>query len=515
MKLEEVLTQVLRLDVDDTSKARLATLISDHPQWKDEITECWEMHQELTLCKRGNRSGLPSDCGPYEILDEIDRGGMGIVYRARHKELNRIVALKIIRAGELADKIEIARFRREAMVAANLTHPGIVTVYEVVEKEQFIYYTMRYIEGVPLSDFGKDPSLPIQAKVRIIHLLTESLDYAHRQGVAHRDIKPRNILIDIQGNPILIDFGLAKLTQTDSDLTDIGATVGTPAYMAPEQIQFHRMTDLRRSDIYSLGAVMYYLLVGRAPFVGATNFDMMLQVKDREPVRPSRINRSIDSELDIICMRAMEKSPEDRYPSAADFGEDLKRWMEGSAIMTPTTSLWIRWIRWWRQEPGLFLHVVAISTVTLVVLLSHLVGYSESDLRMQLLLLIAWLAICFPLQRWIFCWKNPFIPAVIWGLVDITLVTTLIANAQAPRSLLLAAYPLMVTVSGLFYRTRFVLLMTMACTLAFLVLTTTLDDPSMARTDFRFIFVSVLAVQCLTLTSLISKVRNLFSYRNQ
>lgn len=515
MELEEVLKQVLRIDVDDTSNAKLGTLISKYPQWKDQITECWEMHQEMTICRRGIRSSLPTDWEPYEILDEIDRGGMGIVYRARHKKLNRVVALKVIRSGELADHNEIARFRREAMVAASLTHPGIVTVYEVGEKDQLIYYTMRYIEGKPLSDLGESTNFSVQDKVRIIQTLTQTLEYAHQKGVAHRDIKPQNILIDIHANPILVDFGLAKLTQVDSDLTDSGAIIGTPAYMAPEQIRFNRLNDLFRSDIYSLGAVMYFLLVGRAPFVGQTAFDIMLQVKDREPVRPSRIQRGLDRELDAICMRAMEKSPEGRYPTAAEFGEDLTRWLQGSAIKTPSASFWVRCIRWWRQEPGLFSHFIAISAVSTVVLLSHALGYSESDFRVQILLLISWLAICFPLQRWIFCTNNTFIPAVLWGLADIAFVTTLIANAQSPRSLLLVAYPLMITVSGLFYQTRFVLLMTIGCMIAFLLLSMSLDDPSMKRIDFRWIFISVIGVQCVTLVSLISKVRNLFSYRSR
>ena len=514
MELEQVLHDVLRLDDDPKATDALQTLMAEHPQWKDQITECWEMHRELTITRKTLKAKLPANWGPYEILDEIDRGGMGVVYRARHKDLDRIVALKIIRSGDLADEAEIARFRREAQVAANLLHPNIIPIYEVGQEKQLVYFTMAFIDGMPLSKFASNPNFSIPAKVNLIHELAHSLHYAHGQGIAHRDIKPSNIIVDVQGKPVLIDFGLAKLTHNTSDLTISGAILGTPTYMAPEQLQIHRSIDFRLSDVYSLGAVLYFLLTGRAPFVGQTSFDVMIQLKDREPVRPLRINKQVDRELDTICMRALAKAPEQRYTSALEFAEDLNRWMEGSAIQTPTTSLWVKAVRWWRQEPGLFSHLTAISIVTMIVSLSHWLGYSQSNLTQQLFLLISWFALCIPLQHAVFRVKNTAVPAVLWGLIDVAFVSLLIANAQAPRGLLLVAYPLMITVSALFYRTRFVLLMTIACIVAFVILTQTLSDPSMDRTDFRVIFVSLLLVQCLTLASLIFKVRNLFSYRN-
>ena len=513
MELDQVLTEVLRLDSDPKAVEKLQALALEYPQWKDQITECWEMHQELTISRETIKSELPANWGHYEIIDQIDRGGMGVVYRARDRQLDRIVALKIIRSGELADEIEVARFRREAQVAANLLHPNIIPIYEVGQEKQLVYFTMAFVDGIPLSRIGSS-NLSSTAKVKLVYELAQALQYAHERGVSHRDIKPSNILIDVHGKPVLIDFGLAKSTHAPSDLTVSGMVIGTPAYMAPEQLHTHRSVDFRLSDIYSLGAVLYFLLTGRSPFIGENSFDIMIQLKDREPVRPSRINKHIDRELDAICMRALAKKPEQRYSSASEFAEDLNRWMEGSAITTPTTSLWDKTIRWWREEPGLFSHVTAILTVTLIVILSHLLGYSHSNLIQQISLLMTWLILCVPLQQAVFRVKRPSTPAVLWGLVDVSFVSVLIANAQAPRSLLLIAYPVMITVSALFYRTRFVLLMTIACIGAFVILTETLNDPSMERTDFRFIFVSLLLVECLILTSLIFKVRNLFSYRN-
>lgn len=515
MELEEILTKVLEIQVDEHATLQIHRLISENPRWAEEITECWELHRQMSCSKSSDSTRFLSDWDAYEILDEVDRGGMGIVYRARHKELNRIVALKTIRSGEFANGNEIARFRREAQIAAQLVHPGIVPIYEIGERNNLIYYTMAFVEGCPLLELARSPTLSIAAKVQLVYQLTQALQYAHGQGVAHRDIKPSNILIDRHGSPILIDFGLAKSTHAESDLTQTGAMLGTPSYMAPEQIQYHHDHDLRLSDIYSLGAVFYYLLVGRPPFVGPTNFDIMLQLKDRQPVRPSRLNRQVDRELDTICLRAMEKIPSERYTTAAEFGQDLERWINGSAVSSPTKSPWIRWIRWWKQEPGLVSHAVAICVVILVVLMSHLLGYSLAHLPTQLTVLLTWLLICFPLQRWILQSKDTTVPAILWGLIDLFCVSWLIATAGPPRSLLLVAYPLMITASALFYRTRFVILMTTACILAFLVLTGLIEDPSFERASFRILFVCFLGIQCLTLTSLIFKVRNLFTYRER
>ncbi|MCY2997717.1 MAG: serine/threonine-protein kinase, partial [Planctomycetota bacterium] len=313
MELEEILTKVLEIQVDEHATIQLQRLISENPRWAEEITECWDLHRQMSCSKSSESSRFLPDWDSYEILDEVDRGGMGIVYRARHKELNRIVALKIIRSGEFANEIERARFRREAQIAAQLVHPGIVPIYEIGERNNLIYYTMAFVEGCPLLGLARSPTLSIAAKVQLVYQLTKALEYAHGQGVAHRDIKPSNILIDQHGSPILIDFGLAKSTHGESDLTQSGAMLGTPSYMAPEQIQYHHDHDLRLSDIYSLGVVFYHLLVGRPPFVGPTSFDIMLQLKDRQPVRPSRLNRQVDRELDTICLRAMEKIPSERY----------------------------------------------------------------------------------------------------------------------------------------------------------------------------------------------------------
>jgi serine/threonine protein kinase len=512
LELNRVLAEVLAIDTSVNAHASLETILRKYPQWSEQITESWDLHQQLSQCKASSRLSVPSHIGSYEILAELDRGGMGIVFQARHKELDRIVALKVIRSGELADVDEISRFRREAEAAAKLVHPGIIPIYEVGQEAHLVYYTMAYVKGKSLAEYHGANRIPPKAAASIVRSLTHAIAYAHAQGIAHRDIKPSNILLDERGNPILIDFGLAKMTHIPSDLTNSGSALGTPAYMAPEQIQTTRSVDALVSDIYSLGGVLYYLLSGRAPFAGTT-FDILLQAKDREPIPPSRWNHEVDRELDAICARAMEKSPKQRYQTIADFGDDLGRWIEGRAIQAPTKSLTMRCLRWWRQEPGLVAHVVAIAAVIPIVIISHYLDESNSNQSVQLLLLSSWMVLCIPLQRWVLRQIESWFPAVTWGVIDVLFVTAIIANAEAPRSLLLIAYPLMVAASALFYRTAYVAMMTIACAIGFIVLAYSVNDPSMARRDFQLIYLTSLAVLGLTLTSMISRIRNVFSPR--
>lgn len=512
-ELNRVLAEVLAIDTARNPNASLQSILEKYPQWAEQITESWDMHQQLSQCKASSKLPIPSHIGNYEILSELDRGGMGIVYQARHRELDRIVALKIIRSGELADVDEIARFRREAEAAAKLVHPGIIPIYEVGQEAHLVYYTMAFVQGKSLASYYGASRVPPKVAASIIRKMTQAIAYAHAQGIAHRDIKPSNILLDERGNPILIDFGLAKMTRVPSDLTNSGGALGTPAYMAPEQIQTTRIVDALASDIYSLGGVLYFLLSGRAPFSGTT-FEILLQARDREPTPPSRWNQEVDRELDAICARAMEKDPKQRYQSISELGDDLERWIDGRAIQTPTKSLSMRCLRWWRQEPGLVSHIVAIAIVIPIVIVSHYVDESNSNLSVQLMLLSSWMVLCVPLQRWVLGRIESWLPAVTWGVIDVLFVTAIIANAEAPRGLLVIAYPLMVAASALFYRTIYVAMMTTACTLGFLVLAYTVNDPSMARRDFQLIYVTSLAVLGLTLTSMISRIRNVFSHRN-
>ncbi len=273
------------------------------------------------------------DFGDYEGLMEIARGGMGVVYKARQVGLNRDVALKMILAGEFAGEDDVRRFFVEAEAAAHLDHPHIVPVYEVGEHNGQPYFTMKLVEGGSLASVSTTPSTDPKQTATLLAKVARAVHYAHQRGILHRDLKPANILLDINGEPYVTDFGLAKRIEGDSGLTQSGSVVGTPSYMPPEQAA-GKVRDLTTAaDVYSLGAVLYHLLTGQPPFRGDSVLETLQQVLDQEPVSPRSINRLVTPELEAICRKCLEKSPEQRYPSAEALAEDLEAYVEGEPVL--------------------------------------------------------------------------------------------------------------------------------------------------------------------------------------
>src|SRR5436190_2121338 len=255
------------------------------------------------------------DFGDYELLEQIGRGGQGVVFRARQKSLNRTVALKVINLGQWASKAHLKRFRLEAEAAARLEHPGIVPIHEVGERDGSCYFSMKFVEGGQLDEVVRRETMPIRRAVEFIAKVARIVHYAHEHGILHRDIKPGNILLDAKGEPHLTDFGLARLVESESSVTHTLDVLGTPSYMAPEQAIGNNAAVSSVTDVYGLGAVLYQLLTGQPPFAGGTTYETIKLLLDTEPRQPRVLNPKIDRDLSTICLKCLEKDPKRRYTS--------------------------------------------------------------------------------------------------------------------------------------------------------------------------------------------------------
>lgn len=283
--------------------------------------------------------------GDYEILEEIAFGGMGIVYKARQQSLGRTVAVKTIRSGHRAGKEELLRFRLEAEATAQLSHPNIVPIYEVGVENGLYYFSMEYIDGPSLRDLVIDNPLPPREAAQFVEKVARAIGCAHEKGIIHRDLKPANILIDLRGEPRITDFGLAKQLTLDMDITATGNTLGTPAYMSPEQITGRADPIGPSSDIYSLGATLFCLLTGHPPFQAATNIETIHQATSCEPVPLRTLNVSIPADLETICLKCLRKEPHRRYATASELADDLQHWLKGEPIIArPVSRLERAWM---------------------------------------------------------------------------------------------------------------------------------------------------------------------------
>jgi TolB-like protein/Tfp pilus assembly protein PilF/predicted Ser/Thr protein kinase len=302
------------------------------------------------------------DFGDYELLQEIGRGGQGVVYRAHQKSLNRTVAVKVIGLGPWATEAHLKRFRREAEAAASLNHPFIVPIHEVGEREGFCYFSMNFVEGGQLDEVVKQTPISIRQAAELIAKVARTVQYAHEHGILHRDIKPGNILLDAQGEPYLTDFGLARLVEAESTVTGTLEVLGTPSYMAPEQAAGDTTKVSKATDVYGLGAVLYQLLTGHPPFAGGTTYETIKLLLDTEPRQPRVLNRKIDRDLSTICLKCIEKDPKRRYSSALALAEDLEHWLKHEPIQAKPSGFFTHSRKWVRRNPS-----TALSTTLLVV----------------------------------------------------------------------------------------------------------------------------------------------------
>ena len=316
----------------------------------DENTSDWSADAEPS----GSAGVLPRDCGDYELLTELGRGGMGVVYKARQKSLDRIVALKMVLRGDLASSMDLARFRAEAEAAAQLHHPHIVPLYEVGELDGRPYFSMKLIEGTTLAKRLADGPLPSREAAELLAPICRAIADAHRRGVLHRDLKPSNVLIDAEGRTYVTDFGLAKRLKTDlssvdgpagprglaqNSLTQTGAILGTPGYMAPEQAAGRRGEVSPASDIYSLGAILYAMLTARPPFQAATAVDTVLMLLEQDPLPPRMLNPKVDADLEMIALKCLQKPADLRYSTADALADDLEAYLANEPISARSTHL--------------------------------------------------------------------------------------------------------------------------------------------------------------------------------
>ncbi len=297
------------------------------------------------------RRATVRDFGDYEIQKELGRGGMGVVYKARQVKLNRPVALKMIKAGVLADAADLRRFQNEAEAVALLDHRGIVSIYEVGEHDGQRYFSMKLVDGGNLADqlgsFRNNPN----AAVSLMIETAEAVQHAHMRGILHRDLKPANILIDRDGHPHITDFGLAKRIESDVELTASGAIMGTPAYMSPEQTTGRRGTITTATDVYGLGAILYAMLSGRAPFAGESMIRTLAAVVSDLPEPPTKRNAEVARNLELICLKCLEKNPVDRYPTAQALADDLRRFAAGEPVSVRSAGVVERLAKWSRRKP--------------------------------------------------------------------------------------------------------------------------------------------------------------------
>src|SRR5437660_2079677 len=315
--------------------------------------------------KSTSAAELLGELGDYDLLEEIGRGGQGVVFRARQKSLNRTVALKVISLGQWASKAHLKRFRLEAEAAARLEHPGIVPIHEVGERDGSCYFSMKFVEGGQLDEVARREPIPIRRAVELMANVARTVHYAHEHGILHRDIKPGNILLDTKGEAHLTDFGLARLVESESSVTHTLDVLGTPSYMAPEQAIGNNAAVSSTTDVYGLGAVLYQSLTGHPPFAGGATYETIKLLLDTEPKKPRLLNPKIDRDLSTICLKCLEKDPKRRYSSALALAEDLEHWLKHEPIQARHTGVFARGKKWLQRNPN-----SALLTASLVALIA-------------------------------------------------------------------------------------------------------------------------------------------------
>jgi tRNA A-37 threonylcarbamoyl transferase component Bud32 len=431
--------------------------------------------------------------GNYQLLEESGRGGMGVVYKARQCDLDRVVALKMILSSRLASEEEVRRFHQEARAAAGLRHPNIVGIHEVGQIHGQHYFTMDFVAGRSLARLAEAGPLDPDRAARLIATVARAVHYLHAHGIVHRDLKPSNILLDEHDEPLVTDFGLAKVFQDDTSKTQTGAILGTPSYMAPEQARGETAKISPRTDVYSLGAVLYELLTGRPPFREENQLNTILQVLEGEPTLPRRINSRLAPELERIVMRAMEKAPADRYASAAALADDLDRYLRHEPLETKPIGLQQRLRRFARRQPALVAHAAGILAIAAIVQVNYMINRPDPELYRRIMIVLAqWLALVV-LFQWLLLRGRAALAPYAWATVDIVLLTFVLGVGHPPFGPTVVTYALIVVSSGLWFRLGLVWYTTVLSLAGYAFLLWNFPEEGSSAT-YPYIFVAVLAL---------------------
>jgi eukaryotic-like serine/threonine-protein kinase len=543
-------------------------LLREHPELASAL-DCLDALEvlappvEISATNAGGTMGeLPRDFGPYELIREIGRGGMGVVYEARQKGLDRSVAVKMILAGHLASPELVRRFQAEAKAAARLRHSNIVHIHDVGQFHGQDFFAMEYIEGqslaeriadssrhtpcavaggthgVPAKVAGGTQSVPatvgggtrsvpaaagpidVPTAVRLVATVARAVEHLHQQGIIHRDLKPSNILLDADGQPYVTDFGLAKVFAPGSDMTSTGVIAGTPSYMAPEQALGHRAEVGPTADVYSLGAILYELLAGAPPFHAETPLDTLMEMLGGDPAMPRSLNPRIPRGLELICLKCLAKEPRDRYASAAALADDLDRFARGEVLAARPPSLAQRFWGWTRRQPALASRLGAFGLFYGIETVNFLAGTVHRGFHEAVSLVVAvWIVVSIVCQRLLESRRWSFPARYVWGTFDSLALLTILLLADGVASSLVIGYPLIIVASGLWFRVRFVWLITLLSLLSYGVLVLDfyyrrpeLQQMIYAGIDRHAIFAVALVVLGSVVSYLVQRVRILSSF---
>lgn len=453
--------------------------------------------------------------GKFEIQHELGRGGMGVVFRARQTDLKRDVAVKVIRTHQLANEEELRRFEIEAQAAARLQHPNIVAVHECGEIDGLQYFAMDFIVGENLSDRLKRGLFDFDAAASLMVPVAEAVAYLHEHGVIHRDLKPSNILIDEDDQPHVTDFGLARISDDDGSVqTRTGLILGTPSYMSPEQAAGrHKMID-HRTDIYSLGAILYEMLTGQPPFKEDNALDTIVQVIEQEPQLPRKLRAGVPGDLELICLKCLEKEPERRYSSAAELARDLARYLKGEHVTASAPSALKRLYRWARRNPAASSRWAGVLAATSIIQLRAMFfEVVDRPYHYEVMSVFGIWAIVIGLFQFLTLNRRikPYLEYA-WAATDAMLMTFVLLKVPGDLGPLVIGYPMIVASSGMFFNVRLVVCSSIFSCLGYICLWIWHPGEHLIEAHYHIIYLIVLVLLGVITAHQVRRVRVLSQY---